>query len=84
MFVTLSCSGLPDQSTCTFTPQNIQILPNATKAVTSSLVIATSLGRQSLVVPVMGRTRTRLRGACWCRGRWGWRGLLLERDGGYG
>lgn len=52
MFVALSCSGLPDQSACTFTPQNIQILPNATTAVTSSLVIATSLGRQSRVAPV--------------------------------
>jgi hypothetical protein len=52
MFVALSCAGLPDQSTCTFTPQNIQILPNATKAVTSSMVIATSLGRQTRVAPV--------------------------------
>lgn len=52
MFVALSCAGLPDQSTCTFTPQNIQILPNATTAVTSSMVLATSLGRQTRVVPV--------------------------------
>ena len=52
MFVTISCTGLPDQSSCTFTPQNIQILPNATAAVTSSMVIATSLGRQSRVAPV--------------------------------
>jgi hypothetical protein len=52
MFVTLSCTGLPDQATCTFTPQNIQILPNATTAVTSSMVIATALGRQSRVAPV--------------------------------
>lgn len=41
MFVTLACSGLPDQSTCTFTPTNIEILPNATAAVTSSLVVTT-------------------------------------------
>ncbi len=33
MFVTLSCSGLPDQSSCTFTPENVEILPNATDAV---------------------------------------------------
>ena len=26
MFVTLSCSGLPDQASCTFTPENLQIL----------------------------------------------------------
>lgn len=41
MFVTLSCSGLPDQSTCTFTPENIEILPNTTAAVTSSMVVVT-------------------------------------------
>lgn len=26
MFVTLSCTGLPDQASCTFTPDNVQIL----------------------------------------------------------
>lgn len=41
MFVTLSCSGLPDQSSCTFTPENVEILENATAAVTSNMVIAT-------------------------------------------
>ncbi len=41
MFVTLSCSGMPDQSSCTFTPENVEILPNATAATTSSLVITT-------------------------------------------
>jgi hypothetical protein len=44
MFVTISCSGLPDQSACTFTPENIEILPNTTAAITSSMVIATSAG----------------------------------------
>ncbi|MGA7857659.1 MAG: Ig-like domain-containing protein [Terracidiphilus sp.] len=44
MFVTLSCSGLPDQSACTFTPENIEILPNATAAVTSTMVVATQSG----------------------------------------
>lgn len=42
MFVTLSCSGLPDQSSCTFTPENIEIQPTTTTAVTSSMVLATS------------------------------------------
>lgn len=41
MFVTVSCGGLPDQTSCTFTPENVQILPGATAAVTSSMVIAT-------------------------------------------
>jgi len=41
MFVTLSCSGFPDQSTCTFTPENVEIVVNATAAVTSSMVVTT-------------------------------------------
>jgi hypothetical protein len=41
MFVTLSCSGLPDESSCTFTPENLEILPGATAAVTSNMVIVT-------------------------------------------
>lgn len=41
MFVELSCSGLPDQTACTFTPQTVQILPNTTAAVTADLVVAT-------------------------------------------
>jgi Bacterial Ig-like domain (group 3) len=41
MFVTLSCSGNPDQSSCTFTPQNVEIQPNATANVTSSMVMTT-------------------------------------------
>ena len=41
MFVGLSCSGFPDQSSCSFTPTNIEILPNTTAAVTSDMVIST-------------------------------------------
>ncbi len=41
MFVTISCSGLPDQSACTFTPENIEIPIGATAAISSSLVLAT-------------------------------------------
>jgi len=52
MFVTLSCSGLPDQSLCNFTPENVEILPNATAAITSSMVIITqSAGTRGLAVP---------------------------------
>jgi hypothetical protein len=48
MFVTISCAGLPDQSACTFTPENIEIPVGATAAINSSLVLstqATSLAR---------------------------------------
>jgi len=41
MFVTISCSGLPDQTSCTFTPENIEIPVGASKGITSSMVIAT-------------------------------------------
>jgi hypothetical protein len=41
MFVTLACAGFPDQSSCTFTPENVEILPNATAAITSSMTLTT-------------------------------------------
>lgn len=41
MFVEVSCAGLPDQSSCTFSPQTVEILPGATAAVTSSMTIGT-------------------------------------------
>ena len=51
MFVTLSCSGLPDESTCTFNPENVEILPTSTAAITSSLVILTQKGEGSIARP---------------------------------
>lgn len=40
-FITVSCSGLPDQSSCTFTPENLEISPGQYAAVTSSMVLET-------------------------------------------
>ena len=55
IFVTLSCSGLPDQTKCTFTPENVQVTPAATTAITSSMVIATQSGSLSTkAVPAPG------------------------------
>jgi hypothetical protein len=51
MFVTLSCSGLPDQSSCNFTPENIEILPNATVPITSSMIVLTQQQEASLRRP---------------------------------
>lgn len=51
MFVTLSCAGLPDQATCSFTPENVEISPNATAAVSSSLVLTTVAQSQARLVP---------------------------------
>jgi hypothetical protein len=47
MFVTLSCSGLPDEASCTFTPENLEILPGATTALTSSMVLETQVASSS-------------------------------------
>jgi hypothetical protein len=41
MFITMSCSGLPDEASCSFTPESLEILPNATAPLTSSMVILT-------------------------------------------
>jgi hypothetical protein len=52
MFVTLSCSGFPDQSSCVFTPENIEILPNTTAAVTSQMVVTTQAkGTRGMATP---------------------------------
>jgi len=52
MFVEVSCAGLPDQSTCTFTPETVEILPGATAAVTSSMIIGTqAASRSSAALP---------------------------------
>jgi len=63
MFVTLSCSGLPDESSCTFTPENIEILssscPNPSAAscpINSSMVLVTQLGTGSLARPADAKT----------------------------
>jgi hypothetical protein len=51
MFVTISCSGFPDQSSCSFTPENVAIQPGTTAAVTSNMVITTQAGSASLAKP---------------------------------
>lgn len=55
MFVTLSCSGLPDFSSCTFTPENVEISANTT-TVSSSMVITTQAKSGSLSKPAIGPT----------------------------
>jgi hypothetical protein len=62
MFVTISCSGLPDQSKCTFTPLSIQIPIGATTAITSSLVLSTQAGSLAKAEPVV---RREARGIAW-------------------
>jgi hypothetical protein len=55
LFVTLSCSGLPDQSSCTFTPENVEIQPNQVAAITVPMLIGTQaagVGTASSMRPV--------------------------------
>jgi len=52
MFVTLSCSGFPDESSCTFTPENVEILPNAVNAVSSSMVFQTQAASTASAKPL--------------------------------
>ncbi len=55
MFVTISCSGLPDQSACTFTPENLEIPVGATAAITSSVVFATQATSLARTEPIQRR-----------------------------
>ena len=77
MFVTLSCSGLPDQSTCTFTPEKSEILPNTTTAVTSSMVLATVAGSTARSVPPVTRSSSPVAWAVLLPGALGLAGLAF-------
>jgi hypothetical protein len=63
MFVTMSCSGLPDQASCTFTPENLEILPNATTAVISSMNLATVAAPRAHLDPARTGNMNRI---AWC------------------
>jgi len=51
MFVTLSCSGLPDESSCIFTPENVEILPNKTTPIPSNMLVITQQASATLEHP---------------------------------
>jgi hypothetical protein len=57
-FITLSCSGLPDQASCSFTPENIEILPGQNGGVSSSMLILTYAASTTSIkpAPVPGKT----------------------------
>lgn len=48
-FVTVSCSGLPTLSSCTFTPESLEILPGQNAGVMSSMLIQTQAQTASAV-----------------------------------
>lgn len=71
MFVTLSCQGLPDESSCTFTPENIEILASScpdpslpTCPITSTMVVETQLGSGQLTSSASAK-RDRADGVEW-------------------
>ena len=55
MFVTISCSGIPDQTKCTFTPESIEIPIGASAAINSSMVLATQAGTLTKAGPPVYR-----------------------------
>jgi hypothetical protein len=56
MFVTISCAGLPDQTKCTFTPENIEIPVGATASINSSMVLATQAASIAKTQPLNERS----------------------------
>jgi hypothetical protein len=75
MFVTLSCSGFPDQSSCSFTPENVEIQVGATAPITSSMVLTTQAASATAVVPPVGRSTSSIAWAILFPGALGLAGL---------
>jgi hypothetical protein len=50
-FVTVSCSGLPTLSSCTFTPESLELLPGQDAGVVSSMLIQTQAETAGAVPP---------------------------------
>ena len=50
-FITVSCSGLPQLMSCSFTPADLEIVPGQNEAVTSALVIETQSQGTSRAAP---------------------------------
>lgn len=91
MFVTLSCQGLPDESSCTFTPENIEILPTScpnpsasTCPIKSTMVIETQLGTGALTRPQMLERGNPVNWALLLPGTLGLVGLAWRRRKGLG
>jgi hypothetical protein len=50
-FITLSCSGLPDQTACSFTPNSLEIAPGQNEGITSSMVLQTQAAGTAMATP---------------------------------
>ena len=58
MFVTLSCSGLPQQSSCTFTPESVEILPTTPTSCANGAPAASCPPTSSMLVQTVAQTVT--------------------------
>jgi hypothetical protein len=51
-FVTVSCSGLPEHASCSYTPENVEIVPGQYEGVTSDMVLTTQAqGTSRAILP---------------------------------
>jgi Bacterial Ig-like domain (group 3) len=55
MFVTLSCSGLPSLSSCTFTPETLEILPTTPASCPSGSPVASCPPVSSMLIQTQGQ-----------------------------
>jgi hypothetical protein len=57
-FITVSCSGLPTLSSCTFTPESLEVLPDQDAGVNSTMLIQTQAQTAGAVPPAQLRHRS--------------------------
>jgi len=50
-FITVSCSGMPSQSSCALTPENLEVLPDQDAGVISTILIQTQAATAGAVPP---------------------------------
>ena len=50
-FITVSCSGLPSESSCALTPENLEVLPDQDAGVISTILIQTQAATAGAVPP---------------------------------
>ncbi|MGA2352466.1 MAG: Ig-like domain-containing protein [Terracidiphilus sp.] len=51
MLVTISCAGLPDEASCSFTPQSPEILSTTTEPLTSTMIVQTLAASTTSALP---------------------------------
>jgi len=59
MFVTLSCSGLPELATCAFTPESVEILPTTSTSCPSGSSASSCPPVSSMLIQTQGQTARR-------------------------